>query len=99
MEHFNQLLSEVNAFIRGDDFFHYHGLVLGSAWLIGSVIAILARKVSVNLHAFLFFLIDASTAFFLVGAMLRVYPYIPEKWDVWPLIKKGHFIGGIWFLT
>jgi hypothetical protein len=31
--------------------------------------------------------------------MLRVYPYIPEKWDVWPLIKKSHFIGGIWFLT
>jgi hypothetical protein len=95
MESVQQLLEPVNAFIRGDDFFHYHGLFLSSLWLIGAVVAILLRKFSVTLHALLFFIIDATTAFFIVGGILRVYPYISVKWDEWELLKKGHFIGGI----
>lgn len=94
MDQLQFALAPVTKFIYGDDFWHWHGLVLASAWIIGSVVAILARKVSVYLHALLFFVIDVATAFFIVGGMLRVYPYIPIKWDEWPLIKKGHFIGG-----
>lgn len=89
-----QLLSDVNTFIRGDSFFKFHGLALGSLWLVGSVIAILLRKVNVTLHALLFFIIDATTAFFIIGAMLRVYPLMQDRWDQWTLLKKGHFIGG-----
>lgn len=95
MESLSHLLEPVNTFIKGDTFFHYHGLVLSSLWMVGAVIAILARKVSVYLHASLFFIIDVTTAFFIVGAMLRVYPYITVKWDDWSVLKKGHFIGGI----
>jgi hypothetical protein len=74
MESVNQLLGEVDSFIKGDSFFFYHGVVLASLWIVGSVVAILLRKVSVTLHALLFFVIDAVTAFFIVGGMLRVYP-------------------------
>lgn len=62
--------------------------------MVGAVIAILARKVSVYLHATLFFFIDVATAFFIIGGMIRVYPYLFIKWDEWSLLKKGHFIGG-----
>ena len=81
MESLTHLLEPVNAFIRSDDFFHYHGLVLSTSWIILSVVAILLRKVSVLIHATLFFLIDVATAFFIIGAMIRVYPYLPIKWD------------------
>jgi hypothetical protein len=90
----DHLLSQVNAFIRGDSFFYYHGVVLSVAWLFGAVVAILSRKVSITLHALLFFVIDFLSAFFIVGGMMRVYPYLLEKWNVWPLLKTGHFVGG-----
>lgn len=99
MEAINSAIATANTFIRGDQFFEWHGIVLSSCWLIGSVIAILARRVSVQLHAILFFLIDAATAFFIVGAMLRVYPHIQANFDKWDLLKKGHFIGGGVFLV
>lgn len=88
------LLDQVNTFIRGESFFEWHGIVLSSLWIIGSVVAILSRKISVTLHALLFFVIDAATAFFLVGGMLRVYPHMADRWDDWSALKKGHFIGG-----
>ena len=69
--------------------------MLSTSWIVLSVVAILLRKVSVLLHATLFFFIDFATAFFIIGAMIRVYPYISVKWDDWSLLKKGHFIGGI----
>ncbi len=94
MEGMNSAIAQVNSFIRGDQFFEWHGIVLSSCWLLGSVIAILARRVSVQLHAILFFLIDAATAFFIVGAMLRVYPHIQTNFDKWDIVKKSHFIGG-----
>lgn len=95
MESLTHLLQPVDAFIRSDDFFHYHGLVLSTSWIILSVVAILLRKTSVYIHATLFFFIDVATAFFIIGGMIRVYPYLSVKWDDWSLLKKGHFIGGI----
>lgn len=97
MDSIYQLLEPVTAFIKGKEFFYYHGLVLSVGWLLLSVVAILLRKVSVQLHALLFFLIDASTAFFIIGGMIRVYPYISVKWDEWSGLKKGHFIGGKYY--
>lgn len=94
MEGINSAVAQVNTFIRGDQFFEWHGIVLASCWLVGAVIAILARKVSVQLHAILFFLIDAATAFFIVGAMIRVYPHMQERFNEWDIVKKSHFIGG-----
>ena len=99
MEGVNSALTQVNTFIRGDQFFEWHGIVLSSCWLIGSVIAILARRVSVQLHAILFFLIDVATAFFIIGAMIRVYPHMQANFDKWDIVKKSHFIGGNLNLT
>jgi hypothetical protein len=94
MESLTQFLAPLNEFITSKDFFWYHGVVLGSLWLCGSVIAILARRIAVTIHALLFFLIDATTAFFIVGGMLRVYPHIATRWDDWGMLKQGHFVGG-----
>ena len=80
-------------FIRGDEFFHYHGLVLGLLWMFGIIIGILVRKTSRVLHALSFIIIDYVTLFFLLGAIIRVYPHI-EHFPEWSLIKQGHIVGG-----
>jgi len=90
-------INTLKDFIAGDSFFYYHGIVLALNWFIFSLIAILLRKTSITLHALAFNLIDISTGFFVVGALLRVYPHI-DAWDSWSLLFKGHFIGGIHIL-
>ena len=87
-------LERISAFIHGESFFYYHGLVLLNLWFFVALIAMVIRKYSIIAHAILFNIIDFTTAFFVIGAMLRVYPYISVRWDEWSLLKKVHFIGG-----
>lgn len=65
---------QAQLFIASDQFFEWHGVGLASLWFVGAIIAILARRLSLNLHALCFFLVDAFTMFFLAGAWIRVYP-------------------------
>jgi len=95
MNFINPYIDQANTFIHSDDFFYYHGIILISLWFFGSIIAILMRKVSIIGHALLFNIVDFTTSFFIIGAMIRVYPHISDRWDQWSLLKKGHFIGGI----
>ena len=78
MEHIHQVTSRITEFIHHKEFFYYHGAVLAFAWFIGATIAILLRRVSKQLHALCFFIIDVVTAFFLIGAIIRVYPYLSK---------------------
>lgn len=78
MEHIHQVTSQITGFIYHKEFFYYHGAVLAFAWFIASTIAILLRRVSKQLHALCFFIIDVITAFFLIGAMMRVFPYLSK---------------------
>lgn len=80
-------------FIKGEKFFEYHGLVLALLWFFAAPTAILLRKVSKQVHAACFFLIDVTTIFFILGAGIRVYPYI-DKFSTWSPIKQGHTVGG-----
>jgi hypothetical protein len=81
------------AFIRGSDFFFYHGLVLALLWFFAAPLAILLRKVSKQIHGACFFFIDVTTVFFLVGAGIRVYPHI-SNFPQWSIIKQGHIAAG-----
>lgn len=87
------IFGQLESFIRSENFFYYHGVVLNSLWIIGATIAILLRKVSKQLHALAFFLIDFITIFFIVGGLIRVYPYL-GNFSQWSLIKQGHIAGG-----
>jgi hypothetical protein len=93
MEVLHGALDKINTFIFSQDFFWWHGVVLAFLWFFAALIAILLRKVAIILHATAFFIIDVITAFFLVGAMMRVYPHL-ENFGTWSLIKQGHIIGG-----
>ena len=95
MEHVEQVLAQATTFIQSKEFFYYHGLVMSLLWFFASPIGILLRKVSVYLHATVFFLIDVTTAFFIVGALIRVYPYF-GYFTSWPLIKQAHISAGIY---
>lgn len=94
MDNVDHLLGTAQSFFLQDDFFHYHGLYLGLIWMFGIIIGILIRKVSRFLHAIAFFFIDVVTIFFIVGAIIRLYPRIDQFWE-WSLIKQGHTVGGI----
>lgn len=93
MEHVHHFTSQITEFINHKDFFYYHGVVLAFAWFIAATIGILLRKVSKQLHALCFFLIDVVTAFFIIAAIVRVYPHL-HKFEAWSLVKKCHIIGG-----
>ena len=55
--------------------------------------AILFRSLSRTLHGLAFFAIDVTTAFFIIGAFLRVYGHI-DQWNQWPFLKQAHIAGG-----
>jgi hypothetical protein len=87
------VLDQAKTFIYSPDFFYYHGLVLGFMWFFGSSIAILLRGVSRILHAIGFAIVDFSSAFFMIGAGIRVYQNV-DKFFEWSLLKQGHVLGG-----
>lgn len=97
MEHVHQVTTQIEEFIRHKDFFYYHGVVLTFLWFVLSTIGILLRKVSKQLHALAFFVVDVVTAFFIIGAIIRVYPYL-SRFDSWSFVKKCHIIGGKLYL-
>jgi hypothetical protein len=94
MEHIHSVKSQAEAFLMSPDFFYYHGIVLSVLWFVVCNIGILLRKVSVYLHAFVFFFVDVTTVVFTVGAIYRVYPYL-DRFASKSIIKQGHIIGGI----
>jgi len=97
MEHITALTQQAEAFLMGPDFFYYHGVVLTLLWFVVCNIGILMRKVSLILHALIFFLVDVTTVLFSVGALCRVYPYL-DRFTSWSPIKQGHIVGGIYLI-
>ena len=93
MQAFDRLVDQASTFIASPNFFYYHGLVLATLWFFAVNLAILMRSLSRTLHGLCFFAIDVTTAFFIIGALLRVWHHI-DKFTEWSLIKQGHVIGG-----
>lgn len=58
-----------------------------------SAVAILAKRFNTNIHVFLFISINLTTIFFAGAAIYRVSANIGNFMN-WPLLKKGHVLGG-----
>ena len=93
MQVLHDLVGQASAFIASPDFFYYHGLVLAILWFFVVNVAILMRSLSRTLHGLCFFAIDVTTAFFIIGALIRVWHHI-DKFAEWSIIKQGHIMGG-----
>ena len=64
------------------------------AWIIGSTIGILFKKINIYLHALIFFIVDVSTLVLVSGA---IYRYLPKfsSYAEWSLIRQLHVFGGL----
>lgn len=88
-----EYLTHVQEFIHSKEFWIYHGFVLSGLWLLASALGILVKKFSTQLHLLIFMIVDFTTIFFAGSALYRVSENF-FSFTEWPLLKKGHVIGG-----
>jgi len=91
-------LTQVLNLHKHDNFFEYYMLALCLNWFILSSIAIRLRGVSIFLYGFLFFLISASTFYFIGSFLHRLCPTF-DTFSEWAPLKQGHVIGGVILLV
>lgn len=87
------ILGNIQEFIHSKEFWLYHGFVLSGLWLLASSLGIFLKRFSITLHLLVFFIVNATTIFFAGSALYRVSAGFPNFME-WPLLKKGHVIGG-----
>ena len=81
------------SFYQNPKFFVYHGFALTFLWIVGVTLGIFFKKINGYLHGATMFIIDVLTIFFIVGAMVNMFPYFNEFWQ-WSLFQKIHILGG-----
>lgn len=91
-----EFLTQIGDFVKGADFFWYHGYGLTLLWVVASTVGILAKKINLYLHAAIFFIVDVSTIFLVGGAFYRYLPKFAQ-FSEWDLVRKLHVFGGNFF--
>jgi hypothetical protein len=88
-------------FIGHPDFWYYHGILLTIDWIVLAFFGLIVRrllrgKLSKYIHIFFFFIVDYSSVFLEVTALIRIWPKLMSGAFLnWKLIKTIHVVLGL----